>query len=49
MKIPLGFGQFGTPPVLVMVAAFSRFITAMMLPSKTTMDLVAGMWTLLAH
>lgn len=48
VKIPLGFGQFGTPPVLVMVAAFSRFITAMMLPSRTTMDLVAGMWTLLA-
>ncbi|MGU3432621.1 IS21 family transposase [Actinomycetes bacterium M1A6_2h] len=46
--IPLGAGQVGHPPVLVMVAAFSRFITAMMLPSRTTMDLVAGMWSLLS-
>jgi transposase len=47
-KIPLGFDQYGTPPVLVMVAAFSRFITALMLPSRQTMDLVAGMWSLLS-
>ncbi|MCE5289252.1 MAG: IS21 family transposase [Nocardiaceae bacterium] len=49
VQIPLGFGQTGCPPVLVMVAAFSRFITAMMLPSKVTMDLVAGMWQLLSN
>lgn len=48
-SIPLGSGQSGSPPVLVMVAAFSRFITAMMLPSRVTMDLVAGMWQLLSH
>lgn len=48
-SIPLGGGQSGSPPVLVMVAAFSRFITAMMLPSRVTMDLVAGMWQLLSH
>ena len=47
-KIPLGFGQVGCPPVLVMVAAFSRFITAVMLPSRQAMDLVAGMWLLLS-
>lgn len=47
-RIPLGAGQHGSPPVLVMVAAFSRFITALMLPSRITMDLVAGMWQLLA-
>ncbi|VAZ81076.1 hypothetical protein LAUMK4_05770 [Mycobacterium persicum] len=35
-------------PVLVMVAAFSRFIAAVMLPSRQTMDLVAGMWKLLS-
>jgi len=35
-------------PVLVMVAAFSRFIAAVMLPSRQTMDLVAGMWQLLS-
>jgi transposase len=47
-KVPLGFGQVGCPPVLVMVAAFSRFITAVMLPSRQAMDLVAGMWLLLS-
>jgi hypothetical protein len=47
-KIPLGFGQVSSPPVLVMVAAFSRFITAVMLPSRQAMDLVAGMWLLLS-
>jgi hypothetical protein len=31
-----------------MVAAFSRFIAAVMLPSRQTMDLVAGMWQLLS-
>jgi hypothetical protein len=34
-------------PVLVMVAAFSRFIAAVMPPSRQTMNLVAGMWQLL--
>jgi transposase len=47
-KIAVGFGQASTLPVLVMVAAFSRFITAVMLPSRQTMDLVAGMWQLLS-
>ncbi|MCA4730200.1 IS21 family transposase [Mycobacterium avium] len=47
-KIPVGFGQEAMLPVLVMVAAFSRFIAAVMLPSRQTMDLVAGMWQLLA-
>jgi transposase len=47
-KIPVGFGQEGMLPVLVMVAAFSRFVAAVMLPSRQTMDLVAGMWQLLS-
>jgi transcriptional regulator with XRE-family HTH domain len=47
-RIPLGDGQADTPPVLVMVASFSRFITAAMIPSRQTPDLVAGMWSLLA-
>lgn len=29
-------------PVLVMVATFSKFITALMIPSRTTADLLAG-------
>lgn len=47
-KIAVGFGQQATLPVLVMVAAFSRYIAAVMLPSRQTMDLVAGMWQLLS-
>ena len=47
VKVPTGAGQHASPPVLVMVAAYSRFITAVMLPSRTTPDLVAGMWLLL--
>ena len=47
VKIPLGDGMFGTPPVLVMVPSFSRFITARMIPSRTTADLLAGTWELL--
>ena len=34
-------------PVLVMVAGYSRFIAAMMIPSRVTGDLLAGMWRLL--
>ena len=47
VKIPLGHGQIGTPPVLVMVPSFSRFITARMIPSRTTPDLLAGLWELI--
>jgi transposase len=47
-RIPLGGGQVDAPPVLVMVSSFSRFITAAMIPSRQTPDLVAGMWSLLA-
>jgi transposase len=36
-------------PVLVMVAAYSRFIAAVMLPSRITGDLLAGMWQLLSN
>jgi transposase len=46
-KIPLGSGQFGSPPVLVMVPSHSRYICARMIPSRTTEDLCLGMWWLL--
>jgi hypothetical protein len=36
------------PPVLTMVAAFSGFIMALLLPSRMTGDLLAGMWQLLS-
>jgi hypothetical protein len=32
-----------------MVASFSKFITAVMIPSRTTADLLAGMWALLSQ
>lgn len=48
VRIAVGGGQQAMLPVLVMVAAFSRFIAAVMLPSRQSMDLVAGMWQLLS-
>ncbi|MBU4336931.1 MAG: DDE-type integrase/transposase/recombinase [Actinobacteria bacterium] len=49
-KIPTGLReQVAVFPVLVMVAAHSRFITAVMLPSRTTADLLTGMWLLLSQ
>jgi transposase len=47
-KIPIGDGTRVMLPVLVMVASFSKFITAVMIPSRSTADLLAGMWLLLA-
>jgi hypothetical protein len=35
-------------PVLTMVAAFSGFIMALLLPTRKTGDLLAGMWRLLS-
>lgn len=46
-KIPVE-GHLMMMPVLVMVASFSKFITAQMIPTRTTPDLLAGMWSLLA-
>lgn len=45
--LPLGHDQSDTPPVLVMTSTFSGFIQGLMLPSKTTPDLLGGMWSLL--
>jgi transposase len=47
VDVPLGAGQAGSPPVLVMVAGYSRMIFAMMLPSRQAPDLIAGHWALL--
>jgi len=46
-EVPLGFGQAGRPPVLVMVSGYSRWISAWMLPSRQGPDLLAGHWVLL--
>jgi transposase len=48
VDIPLGYGQSGRPPVLVMVSGYSRVITARMLPSRRTADLIDGHWRLLS-
>jgi hypothetical protein len=34
-------------PVLVMVSAYSRWLTAMLIPSRNGSDLFAGWWALL--
>jgi hypothetical protein len=39
--------QTGRPPALVMVSGYSRMITAVMLPSRMTGDLIDGHWQLL--
>lgn len=46
--VPIGDGVLADPPVLTMAAAYSRFIMALLLPSRTTEDLLAGMWQLLS-
>ncbi|WP_371480411.1 IS21 family transposase [Kitasatospora sp. NBC_00315] len=48
VDIPLGYGQAGRPPVLVIVSGYSRVITARMLPSRQSGDLIDGHWRLLA-
>ncbi|GLW25319.1 transposase [Microbispora amethystogenes] len=49
VDVPLGFGQTGRPPVLVMVSGYSRIISAVMLPSRRAPDLLAGHWRLLSQ
>jgi transposase len=47
--VPDHGGVLRSFPVLVMVAAYSRFIAAVMIPSRITGDLLAGMWQLLSR
>ncbi|MFI5717761.1 hypothetical protein [Nocardia sp. NPDC051750] len=42
----LGFGQVGRPPVLVMVTGYSRVLTAVTIPTRQSLDLLAGHWAL---
>jgi hypothetical protein len=49
VRVPVGPGQVRTAtqlPVLVMVAAYSRWLTAMLIPSRCTEDPFAGWWRL---
>ncbi|HEV8561444.1 MAG TPA: IS21 family transposase [Actinophytocola sp.] len=46
--VPLGYGQVGRPPVLVMVCGYSRWLSAVMIPSRQVADLLCGQWAVLA-
>jgi hypothetical protein len=46
-KIPLEDGTRTLLPVLVITAAHSRFMVGRMIPTRTTEDLLLGMWVLL--
>lgn len=48
-RIPLEDGTTALLPVLVIVAGYSRFITARMLPTRQTADLLLGMWLLIGQ
>ncbi|MGO1053079.1 IS21 family transposase [Crossiella sp. CA198] len=47
-KIPVAAGQDRVLPVLVMTLGYSRFLSAVMLPSRLGGDLLSGMWTLIS-
>jgi hypothetical protein len=46
-KIPLEDGTATLLPVLVITAAYSRFVTGQMIPTRKTEDLLLGSWELL--
>lgn len=46
-RIPLGHGQAGMPPVLVMTSGYSRWRAAVMIPTRTATDLVLGQWAVI--
>lgn len=45
--VPDESGRLVGPPVLTMIAAYSRFLMALLLPSRAGGDLRSGMWALL--
>src|SRR5215469_8628635 len=51
VMVPAGCGQVRRPaqlPVLTMVCAYSRWLMAMLIPTRTASDLFAGWWQLIA-
>jgi transposase len=51
VEVPVGFGQSRTArqlPVLVMACGYSRWLSAVLIPSRAAEDLFAGWWQLLA-
>jgi transposase len=52
IELPVGFGQTRTAkllPVLTMVCGYSRFASAVLVPSRCAEDLYAGWWRLIAE
>jgi len=50
IELPVGFGQYRTAkqlPVLTMVTGYSRWLSAVLVPSRTAEDLFAGWWQLI--
>jgi transposase len=50
ISLPVGFGHVRTAkqlPVLTMVTGYSRWASAMLVPSRTAQDLYAGWWQLI--
>jgi transposase len=48
--VPVGYGQIRTPmqlPVLTMVLGYSRWLSAMLIPTRRAEDLFAGWWQLI--
>jgi transposase len=51
IQLPVGFGQIRPAtelPVLTMVTGYSRWLSAVLIPSRRTEDLFAGWWQLIA-
>ena len=51
VELPVGFGQVRRPaqlPVLTMVTGYSRWVSAVLIPSRHAEDLFAGWWQLIA-
>src|SRR5215470_3814140 len=51
ISVPVGFGQARTAkrlPVLTMASGYSRWLSAVLIPSRQAQDLFAGWWQLIA-
>jgi transposase len=51
IELPVGFGQTRTAkqlPVLTMVCGYSRWVSALLIPTRTAEDLFCGWWSQLA-
>lgn len=50
IELPVGFGQVRRPallPVLTMITGYSRWLSALLLPTRSAPDLFAGWWQLI--